>query len=63
MMLTEFFEQTLSDSGLTLWLVALNPEALRVIRHAPIGEMLGPERMFSNLELAVEVYQRMDKLT
>ena len=61
MMLTEF-EQTLSDSGLTLWLVALNPEALRVIRRAPIGGTLGPERMFSNLELAVEAYQRMEKL-
>lgn len=38
-LLTEIEEQ-LSEAGITLWLAALNPEPLKVIRHAPLGEKL-----------------------
>jgi len=50
------FEEKLREAGIELWLVALNPEPLRVIRHAPLGEVLGTARMFFNLEQAVERY-------
>jgi sulfate permease, SulP family len=38
--------------------VALNPEVLRVVQHSPLWAQLGRERMFFNLEQAVEKYQR-----
>jgi MFS superfamily sulfate permease-like transporter len=51
------FEEQLGAEGITLWLAALNPEPLKVIRSAPLGEKLGDERLFFNLEQAVEAYQ------
>jgi MFS superfamily sulfate permease-like transporter len=60
--LTEF-EKQLKDAGILLWLVALNPEALPVVRRSPLVEKLGDERMYPNLEQAVEAYQRqLEKL-
>jgi hypothetical protein len=43
-----------------LWLVALNPEPLRTVQQSTLGEVLGEERMFFNLEQAVEAYQAME---
>jgi anti-anti-sigma factor len=54
-MLTEA-EEKLRQSGMTLWLAALNPEALDVIEKAPLGKVLGRERMFFNVEQAVGVW-------
>jgi hypothetical protein len=51
------FEERLSEQKITLWLVALNPNALEVVERAPLGQALGHERMFLNLEQAVEAYQ------
>jgi len=50
------FEQRLSESGTTLWLVGLNPEAKKVVARSPLGRMLGPDRIFVNLPQAVERY-------
>jgi SulP family sulfate permease len=59
--LTEF-EAQLHNAGISLWLAALNPEALHIVRGSPLGEKLGNERMFLNLEQAVETYlQRFDQ--
>jgi len=55
-LLTEF-EEELSAQGITLWLAALNPEPLKIIRRSPLGEKLGNERLFFNAEQAVEAYQ------
>jgi SulP family sulfate permease len=54
-------EERLRDAGITLWLAALNPEALRVVESAPLGRTLGHERMFFNLEQAVTAYQTMEE--
>ena len=51
-------EEKMRELGTTLWLVALNPEVLRVVQHSPLWERLGRERMFFKLEQAVEKYQR-----
>jgi len=51
------FEEKLRERGITLWLAGLNPEPLRVIERAPLGDALGRERLFFNLEQAVEAYQ------
>ncbi len=39
-----------------LWLVSLNPEVLEFVQHSGLGERLGRERMFFNLEQAVAHY-------
>ena len=57
-MLTEA-EEKLRHQGITLWLAALNPEALKVVQHSPLGETLGRSRMFFNLPGAVQQYERM----
>jgi SulP family sulfate permease len=54
-LLTEFEEQ-LSEAGVSLWLVTLNPTALHVVERSPLGATLGHERMYFNLEQAVEAY-------
>ena len=55
-MLTEA-EQRQRASGVLLWLVGLNPGVLTMVQHSPLGETLGRERMFFNLEQAVARYQ------
>jgi MFS superfamily sulfate permease-like transporter len=50
------FEERLSETRITMWLAALNPEPLRTIERSSLGEVLGHERMFFNLEQAVEAY-------
>lgn len=51
-------EEKLCDQGVTLWLAALNPEALDMIRRTPLADKLGRERMFFTVEDAVDAYQR-----
>jgi MFS superfamily sulfate permease-like transporter len=46
-------EDKLRDGGITLWLAALNPEALALIERAPLGRTLGRDRIFFNLEDAL----------
>ena len=55
-MLTEA-EKRQRERGVMLWLVGLNPEVLRVVQNSELGETLGRERMFFNLERAVETFQ------
>lgn len=54
--LTEFEEQ-LQKAGIVLWLTTLNPKALYMIEHSSLGEKLGDDRMYPNLEKAVEAYE------
>lgn len=56
-MLTEA-EAKLRADGIALWLAALNPAALAVVRHSKLGELLGHERLFFNLQVAVEQYRQ-----
>jgi sulfate permease, SulP family len=54
-MLTEA-EKRQRDRGVTLWLVGLNPEVLAMVQRSSLGEVLGRDRMFFNLEMAVAKY-------
>jgi SulP family sulfate permease len=47
-------EQRVREHGGELWLAALNPEVLRVVQRAPLGQALGGERLHFTLEHAVE---------
>ena len=51
-------EAKLRREGIELWLVGLNPEAYAMVQRSGLGPRLGPERMFLNLEGAVEAYER-----
>lgn len=51
-------EEKLKENGINLWLAALNPKALEVVKRSLLFSTLGYERMFSNVEQAVEEYQR-----
>jgi len=49
-------EKRQRELGVSIWLVGLNPEVLSVIQRSPLGQILGRDRMFFSLELAVEKY-------
>jgi SulP family sulfate permease len=51
-------EQKLREGGIWLWLSALNPEALNVVKRSPLGKALGADRMFFNLRDAVKAYEK-----
>ena len=56
-------EEKMRDAGTTLWLAGLNPGVLAVVRNSHLWTRLGRERLFHNLELAVEAYQRESRGT
>jgi len=49
-------EKRARAAGVQLWLVGLNPEVLSMIQRSKLGETLGRERMFFNLESAIDRY-------
>ena len=55
-------ERKLSSTGITLWLVGLNPELDVRIRTSPLGKNLGDERIFLNLDHAVGTYMKVNPL-
>ena len=54
-------EERLRANGTELWLARLNPAALDVVQRSPLGARLGRERMFFNVNLAVETYLARQK--
>lgn len=55
-------EKHLKNEGISLWLVGLNPEVLKVINRSGFGKTLGKEQLHFNIELAVKKYQE-DKVS
>jgi sulfate permease, SulP family len=55
-MLTEG-EKKQREKGVLLWLIGLTPGVLEMVQHSPLGETLGRDRMFFNLEQAVAKHQ------
>ncbi len=51
-------EKKLDRAGVELWLVGLNPAPLQMIRRSALGQRLGDERMFFNLNLAAKAFIR-----
>jgi SulP family sulfate permease len=52
-------EKRVSERGITVWLVGLNPGVLEMVRHAGLADRLGRERMLFNARAAIERYQAM----
>jgi MFS superfamily sulfate permease-like transporter len=55
------FEEKLKEMEITLWLAALNPKTLNVIKRSSVFTTLGYGRMFFNVEQAVETYLKIKK--
>lgn len=51
-------EETLQRNGITLWLAALNPGVFAAISRSRIGQSLGRQRMFFNLQEVIERYEQ-----
>jgi SulP family sulfate permease len=51
-------EATLRAEGVRLWLAALNPEALELVRRTPLSGKLGREGMYFNVQDAITAFQR-----
>jgi high affinity sulfate transporter 1 len=49
-------EERQRRAGIALWLAGLNPEPLAVVQRSKLGQTLGRERMFFNVQAAVEAY-------
>ena len=56
-------EKRLSQQGITVWLVGLNPSVLEVVRHAGLGQRLGRERLLFNARIAIARYQALQGKT
>jgi len=51
-------EERLRAEGTTLWLAGISPSVLEVVRRSALGERLGRERMFFNLDAAVRAFEQ-----
>jgi hypothetical protein len=50
-------DERLRERGVALWLAALTPEALELVRCTPLAERLGRERMYLTVEQAVAAFE------
>jgi anti-anti-sigma factor len=49
------------DQGVSMWLVGLNPEVLRMVQVSPLREILGRDGLQFNLELTVRKYIKLSE--
>ncbi len=52
-------EARFAERGVTLWLAALNPGVLEVVRRAGLDERLGRDHMLFNARAAIERFQAL----
>lgn len=52
-------EKRATEKGAVVWLAALNPGVLEVVRSSGLAQRLGPERLLFNAREAIERYQAM----
>ena len=49
----------MTERGVVVWLVGLNPGVLEVVRKAGLDQRLGRDRMLFNAHAAIERYQAL----
>jgi anti-anti-sigma factor len=49
-------EKRQREQGVRLWLVAMNPRVLRMVRRSRLGKALGPDALHFTLEIAIDKY-------
>jgi high affinity sulfate transporter 1 len=47
-------------AGIELWLGAMQPEVAAVVNRSPLGEALGPDRIFHSIDTAVNRYRNLE---
>ncbi len=52
-------ERRTTERGMTMWLAALNPGVLKVVRQSGLAERLGRERLLFNAREAIERFQTL----
>jgi high affinity sulfate transporter 1 len=52
-------ERRWTEGGAVVWLAALNPGVMEVVRHAGLDTLLGPERMLFNARAVIDRYQSL----
>jgi sulfate permease, SulP family len=52
-------EEKLRQDGVMMWMASLTPEVLKVVQQSALGRTLGRERMFFNVQGAVQHYQQI----
>jgi len=52
-------DKRLTERGIVVWLVGLNPGVLEMVRNAGLADRLGRERMLFNARAAIERYKEM----
>ncbi len=52
-------EKRIAERGMTLWLAALNPAVLRVVRQSGLADRLGKERLLFNARSAITRFQAL----
>jgi MFS superfamily sulfate permease-like transporter len=55
-MLIEAEKKLRDEERITVWLVGVNPGVLAMVRNSSLGETLGHDRMFFNMDLAIARY-------
>jgi SulP family sulfate permease len=51
-------EERLRGAGQELWIAGLNPAVFEMVERSRLGAVLGHERMFLNVQAAVEKFQQ-----
>jgi hypothetical protein len=54
-------EKRATAAGTVVWLAALNPGVLEVVRSSGLAERLGRDRMLFNARAVIERYQEMQR--
>ena len=49
-------EKRMRNGGVSMWLAGLSPDVFAMVRRSPLGDALGDQRMFFNVEVAVARY-------
>lgn len=53
-------EKRTTEGGMILWLAALNPSVLKVVRQSGLADRLGKERLLFNARAAIERFQALE---
>ena len=54
-------EKRMTEAGVEVWLVGLNPGVLEMVRHSGLDERLGRARMLFNARAAIERYRELQQ--
>ena len=57
------FDEELQDAGIAFWMAALTTNLFQIHERTPLGQSMGHERLFLDLEVAVNSYLQFEENT